>query len=62
MTIVVHLKVIELSFFDNNGKIIMNKKHYKTFHMITGLNKYGYISAGVIVVVALVVGPFPALL
>ena len=24
--------------FDNNGKIIKNKKHYKRFHMITGLN------------------------
>ena len=38
----------------------MNKKKYKTFHMITGLNKYRYIAAGVIVVVPLIAGPFPA--
>jgi hypothetical protein len=48
--------------FDNNGKIIENKKHYKRYHMITGLNRYGYIIGGVIVVVALIAGPFPALL
>jgi len=48
--------------FDNNGKIIMNKKKYKMFHMITGLNKYRYIAAGVVVVVASIAGPFPALL
>ena len=48
--------------FDNSGKIIMNKKYYKTFHMITGYNKHGYIAAGVILVLALIAGPFPALL
>ena len=48
--------------FDNSGKIIINKKYYKTFHMITGNNKHGYIAAGVILVLALIAGPFPALL
>ena len=48
--------------FDNNGKIIENKKHYKRFHMITGLNRYGYIVWGVIVAVVLILPPFPALL
>ena len=48
--------------FDNYGKIITNKKHYKAFHMITGFNKHGYISVGVLVVLALIAGPFPALL
>ena len=48
--------------FDNHGKIITNKKHYKTFHMISGFNKHGYIAVGVIVVLALIAGPFPALL
>ena len=48
--------------FDNYGKIITNKKHYKTFHMITGFNKHGYIAVGVLVVLALIAGPFPALL
>ena len=48
--------------FDNNGKIIKNKKHYKRFHMITGLNRYSYIVLGVLVAVALILPPFPALL
>ena len=48
--------------FDNNGKIIKNKKHYKRFHMITGLNRYSYIVLGVVVAVALILSPFPALL
>ena len=48
--------------FDNNGKIIKNKKHYKRFHMITGLNRYSYIVMGVLVAVALILPPFPALL
>ena len=48
--------------FDNYGKIISNKKHYKTFHMITGFNQHGYIAVGVLVVLALIAGPFPALL
>lgn len=48
--------------FDKNGKIIQNKKHYKSFHMLTGLNKYSYILIGVILVLSLVVGPMPALL
>ena len=48
--------------FDNNGKIIKNKKHYKRFHMITGLNRYSYIVLGVVVAVALILPPFPALL
>ena len=48
--------------FNNYGKIITNKKHYKTFHMITGFNKHGYIAVGVLVVLALIAGPFPALL
>jgi len=47
--------------FDNNGKIIKNKKHYKRFHMITGL-KYSYIFLGVVVAVLLILPPFPALL
>ena len=48
--------------FDNAGKIIVNKKHYKTFHTITGLNKYGYISIGIILAIYAISGPFPALL
>ena len=48
--------------FDNYGKIIINKKHYKPFHMITGLNKYGYISVGIILSLRIIFGPFPALL
>ena len=48
--------------FDNNGKIIKNKKHYKRFHMITGLNRYSYIVLGVVVAVVLILPPFPALL
>ena len=48
--------------FNNNGKIITNKKHYKPFHMITGLNKYGYISVGIIFSLRIIFGPFPALL
>ena len=48
--------------FDNYGKIITNKKHYKTFHMKTGFNKYGYTATGVIIVLRLITGPFPALL
>ena len=48
--------------FDNYGKIINNKKHYKTFHMITSLNKHGYIAMGVIITLGLITGPFPALL
>ena len=48
--------------FDEYGKIISNKKHYKTFHMITGYNKHGYIAMGVIVALGLLAGPFPALL
>ena len=48
--------------FDNNCKIIKNKKHYKSFHMITGLNRYSYIVLGVVVAVVLILAPFPALL
>ena len=48
--------------FDNYGKIITNKKHYKPFHMITGFNKYGYISVGIILSLRIIFGPFPALL
>ena len=48
--------------FDNNGKIITNKKHYKTFHMVTGFNKYGYITIGAILLIFTITGPFPALL
>ena len=48
--------------FDNNGKIINNKKHYKMFHMITGLNRYSFIILGVVVGVVLILPPFPALL
>ena len=48
--------------FDNKGIIIENKKHYKSYHMKTGLNRYAYITYGVVAVVALIVGPFPALL
>jgi hypothetical protein len=48
--------------FDNNGKIITNKKHYKPFHMITGFNKYGYISVGIILSLRIIFGNFPALL
>ena len=48
--------------FDNNGKIIKNKKHYKRFHMITGLNRYSYIVLGILVAVVLILPPFPALL
>jgi hypothetical protein len=48
--------------FDNNGKIIKNKKHYKRFHMITGLNRYSYIVIGVVVAVVLILPPFPSLL
>jgi hypothetical protein len=48
--------------FDTNGKIITNKKHYKPFHMITGFNKYGYISVAIILSLRIIFGPFPALL
>ena len=48
--------------FDNYGKIITNKKHYKAFHMRAGFNKYGYITGGIILVLAIILGPFPALL
>jgi len=48
--------------FDNNSKIIINKKHYKAFHMITGFNKYGYIAIGAILLIFTITGPFPALL
>ena len=48
--------------FDNYGKISTNKKHYKTFHIITGFNKHGYIASGVIILLVLITGPFPALL
>ena len=48
--------------FDNKGIIIENKKHYKSYHMKTGLNRYAYIAYGVVAVVALIAGPFPALL
>ena len=48
--------------FDKNGKIIKNKKHYKRFHMLTGLNKYSYITVGVVLALGLITGPFPALL
>ena len=48
--------------FDNAGKILINKKHYKTFHTITGLNKYGYISIGIVLAIYAISGPFPALL
>tara|TARA_B110000090_G_scaffold165851_1_gene183908 strand:- start:802 stop:1176 length:375 start_codon:yes stop_codon:yes gene_type:complete len=48
--------------FDNNGTIIENKKHYKSYHMVKGLNRYAYIAYGVVAVVALIAGPFPALL
>lgn len=48
--------------FDNNGKIINNKKHYKMFHMITGLNRFSFIILGVVVGVVLILPPFPALL
>ena len=48
--------------FDNTGKIITNKKHYKPFHIVTGLNKYGYISVGIILSLRILFGSFPALL
>ena len=48
--------------FDKSGKIIKNKKHYKSFHMLTGLNKYSYILIVVILALSLIVGPMPALL
>ena len=48
--------------FDNYGKIITNKKHYKPFHIVTGLNKYGYISVGIILSLRILFGSFPALL
>ena len=48
--------------FDNYGKIITNKKYYKTFHMITGFNKHSYIAVGAILLIYAINGPFPALL
>ena len=42
--------------FDNNGKIIKNKKHYKRFHMTTGFNRYAYIINGVILAFAIMIG------
>ena len=48
--------------FDNAGKILVNKQHYKTFHTITGLNKYGYISIGIVLAIYAISGPFPGLL
>jgi|TARA_B110000027_G_C15911392_1_gene208561 hypothetical protein len=48
--------------FDNNGKIIKNKKHYKRYHMISGLNRYAYIAFGFVVALVLILPPFPALL
>ena len=55
-------KINRTVVFDNAGKIIENKKHYKTFHMITGLNKHGYIAVGIMLTLFLISGPFPALL
>jgi hypothetical protein len=34
--------------FDGNNSILENKKHYKVFHMVTGLNKSGYIFIGLL--------------
>ena len=48
--------------FNKNGKIIENKKHYKRYHMKTGLNRYAYITYGFATVLALIAGAFPALL
>ena len=48
--------------FDKYGKIISNKKHYKVFHMITGFNRDGYIWGGIVIALAIIFGPFPALL
>jgi hypothetical protein len=48
--------------FDNNGKIIKNKKHYKRYHMISGLNRYAYIAFGFVIALVLILPPFPALL
>jgi len=48
--------------FDNNGKIIKNKKHYKRYHMISGFNRYAYIAFGFFVALVLILPPFPALL
>lgn len=48
--------------FDKYGKIITNKKHYKSFHMITGFNKHGYIAISAILLLYAITGPFPALL
>jgi hypothetical protein len=47
---------------DKKKSNITNKKHYKPFHMITGFNKYGYISVGIILSLRIIFGPFPALL
>ena len=62
MSTVASSKVIEQSFSINMEKLFQIKKHYKTFHMITGYNKHGYIAMGVIVALGLIAGPFPALL
>ena len=48
--------------FNKNGKIIENKKHYKRYHMKTGLNRYAYITYGFATFLALIAGAFPALL
>lgn len=48
--------------FDKYGKITSNKKHYKTFHMRSGFNKYGYISGAIVLALRLLFGPLPALL
>ena len=42
--------------FDNKGIIIENKKHYKSYHMKTGLNRYAYIINGVILAFAIIIG------
>jgi hypothetical protein len=55
-------KINRTVVFDNAGKIIENKKNYKTFHMITGFNKHGYIAVGIILTLYAISGPFPALL
>ena len=43
--------------FDINGKIIKNKKHYKRFHMVTGLNRYAYIVYVVLVTLVFTLPP-----
>ena len=47
--------------FNGNNRILENKKHYKAFHMVSGLNKGGYIFIGLLVGFYFINGPIKPL-